>query len=92
MKSLSLIVVLALCACSIDVPVKGAEADQQAKLDQIADKCGVPRAFFNPKPDGILELHPAPDMKFEAVDCALKGVKRIGIPESKLTFLGNAKI
>ena len=56
-------------------------------LDSIADRCGVARATFVLR--GEDELHIKPDFgeKYEGVDCALDGVKKLGVV--KMGFVGN---
>jgi len=61
---------------------------RQAALNQIADKCGVPRSTFDLVGDEDLHIQARADEKYERVECALTELKRSNLPV-KMGFIGN---
>lgn len=61
---------------------------RQATLNQIADKCGLPRSSLRLVGDDELHMQPPADARYESVDCMLSEVRSSGLP-LKLGFVGN---
>ena len=88
--ALPLAVAAATCSACNSTPAKKMTLHDERRnvLDQIADKCGLPRSFFSLVGDDELTLRPDPDVEYLRVDCALEGIKNSRIP-FRLGFIGN---
>lgn len=64
-----------------------AGTDQQI-LDRIADECGLPRTVFDLREHREVYIKTPFDAKYESIDCALKEIKKSGVP-FKMGFIGN---
>jgi hypothetical protein len=72
-------------ACTSRTPPKG---DMRSQLDTIATQCGLSPSVFELRRPDELRFRPAPDAKYEDVDCALAALKKANLP-LKLGFVGN---
>jgi hypothetical protein len=79
----SAVIVLSACA--------PAGLSVQAKLDAIADQCGLPRSTFKVRGKDNLVFQPPLDAEYEAVDCALKQVRKLPEFPTKMGFVGNER-
>jgi hypothetical protein len=83
------VLILSLASCTtagIGWQSLGPE-QQQAALDNIADRCGVRRTLFEIHDSIHVSLKPLPGEPYEAFDCALAGINQYrGV---NLGFVGN---
>ena len=81
---------MACASCSAPGPEKPLTQQEQrrAVLDQIADKCGLPRTVFELSGADELLLKPEPTASYTSVDCALREIKASKF-QFKLGFVGN---
>jgi hypothetical protein len=80
-----------VCAVSLSASACSApDAPEQARLDRIAEKCGLPKAALK-KQDDAIHFAPPEDANFTAVDCAMTELKGLpgGLP--KMGFVGNER-
>ena len=89
-RAAALFVAIASASCGGPAPEKPLTAQEQrrAVLDQIADKCGLPRTVFELIGGDELLLKPESTASYEGVDCALRELK-VSKFQFKLGFVGN---
>jgi len=73
-----------LSACTAAGPTN------QAVLDKITDQCGLPRGTLKLEKSDII-FEPQSDAPYSAVDCTLKGIKKLPEVAQKLGFVGNER-
>jgi hypothetical protein len=66
-----------------------ARQNERRVLNDIADRCRVPRTIFKLGDRGELMIRPRPDWTFEQVDCALLGAREAGFSAERMGFVGN---
>jgi len=54
--------------------------EPQSVLNEVADKCNLPRSTFVVDREGLISLHLPPGARPDAVACALKEIKASAIP------------
>jgi hypothetical protein len=64
------------------------KADVRSQLDTIARECRLPPSVFELRSPDDLHFRPAPDARYEDVDCALTALKKARLP-LKVGFVGN---
>ena len=80
---------LSLLACqSAEAPAPNTLQNTQTVLDQIADRCGMPREVWKLLGENQVTLQPRADAPYEGVDCLLSELQKSKLPV-RLGFVGN---
>jgi hypothetical protein len=83
------LILIAAAGCQNHAPQQPSLHDQrQAKLDEIADKCGLARNTFKLIGDRDLHIQPDSDAKYEQVDCGLTELRKANLPVN-MGFIGS---
>jgi hypothetical protein len=84
-----MLVIFALSGCKGSVQQPTSLHDQrQAALNQIADKCGLPRTALELFGDDELRFQPPSTANYESVECALREVPKADL-HVRMGFVGN---
>jgi hypothetical protein len=84
-----MLMIFALLGCKGSVQQQTSLHDQrQAVLNQIADKCGLPRAALELFGDDEIHFQPPSAASYESVDCALREVPKANL-HVRMGFVGN---
>lgn len=65
------------------------QAEREAVLDRIASECSLPRTALTLVGEDQLRFQPAPDARFESVECVLQKVAATNIHLQTTNVVGN---
>jgi hypothetical protein len=87
-RALASVLLLVLGACQEKLTTPDASDGPPAVLNQIADRCGMPRSVWKLEGCDQVTIKLPPNSEYERVDCLLNEFHKAKLP-LRLGFLGN---